>query len=324
MSSALQIPALPVCCAESILLKKSMMQKTLSTADVPRQFLQAAFLVGHVPLKTSESDPRVSYALYIPPTYYDTESTPKKLPLLVSVHGTGRELAVPQREEMVSFANSTPCAILAPLFPAGLDGPNDLDSYKMLRSKSLASDLVLLSILDEIAARWPGIRTDKVFMMGFSGGGQFVQRFLCIHPERLLAVSVGAPGRTTMLDPVQSWPVGVANMEILFGRSIQKQIIQQVPIQLAVGSADDRVHGGEDLWNWLEQFKGRMGKGRQEGELQAMRQGRLQTLQDLQKNWEKDNIQSQLHVIEGISHEADKMRPHMLAFLGPLIQAGIS
>lgn len=294
------------------------MQKQLSTADIPRQFLQAAFLVGHIPLKASAFDPRVSYALYIPSTHYDTHHAPKKLPLLVWIHGTGRNLDALHQENMVSFANSTPCAILAPLFPAGLNGPNDLDSYKILRSQSVASDLVLLSILDEIAARWPGIRTDRVFMMGFSGGGQFAQRFLYVHPEKLLAVSVGAPGRPTTLDPEQSWPVGVANVETLFARPIRKHIIQQVPIQLAVGSADDQVHGGEGFWNWLQQLKG---KGQQDTEWQAMRQGRLQTLQDLQGTWEKDGIQSNLRVIEGISHEADKMRPYMLEFLRPLIRA---
>lgn len=297
------------------------MQKSLSTADVPPQFLRAAFLVGHTPLKAVESDPRVSYALYIPQQHYDTDPVPKKLPLLVWVHGTVRKLAALHGEDFVSFANSTPCAILAPLFPSGLDGPMDLDSYKMLRSKSLASDLALLSILDEVAARWPGIRTDKVFMMGFSGGGQFVQRFLYIYPERLLAVSVGAPGRTTMLNPVQPWPVGVANVESMFSRPIRKETIQQVPIQLIVGSADEHVHGSEEFWDWLEQVKGKIDKGQQKSELQVMKQGRLQTLQDLHRSWENDNIASQLHVIEGISHEADKIRPHMLQFLESLVQA---
>ncbi|KAJ5760533.1 hypothetical protein N7520_007689 [Penicillium odoratum] len=295
------------------------MQNPLSAADVPSQFLQAAFLVGQIPLKASKADPRVSYALYIPPTHYDTDPQ-KKLPLLVCIHGTGRNSGALHREEMISFANSTPCAILAPLFPAGLDGPNDLDSYKMLRSKSLASDLVLLSILDEVAVRWPGIQADKVFMMGFSGGGQFAQRFLYIYPERLLALSVGAPGRVTMLDHVHPWPVGVANVEALFSRPIRKHNIQQIPIQLAVGSADNQLHGGEDFWKWLQQFKG-MEKGRQGSELQAMGKGRSETLQNLHKAWEKEYIPSQLDIVEGASHEGGKIWPHMMKFLRPLIQA---
>lgn len=297
------------------------MYKSLSTADIPPQFLQAAFLIGHTPLKALESDPRVSYALYIPPKHYDTTSDPKQLPLVVWVHGTRRKLTALHAEDIVSFANSTPCAVLAPLFPSGLDGPSDLDSYKVLRSKSLSSDLAILSILEEVAARWPGIRTDKVFMMGFSGGGQFTQRFLYLYPEKLLAVSVGAPGRTTMLDPETPWPEGVANVERLFGRPIRKDLIQQVPIQLAVGSADDQVHGSEEFWDWLEQFKSKNGRDGQNGGLQEMRQGRLQTLRDLKDGWESDGISCQLTIVDGVSHEGDKMRPHMLQFLRPLIQA---
>ncbi|KAJ9196219.1 hypothetical protein DTO021D3_6678 [Paecilomyces variotii] len=139
------------------------MEKPLSTADIPKHFLKTAFLVGHVPVKALASDPRVSYGMYIPPRHYDTDSS--RLPLLVSVHGTGRNLSGLYGQELVSFADSTPCAILAPLFPAGLDGPNDIDSYKKLRSSTLRSDLALLSMLDEVAHRWPGIRTDKVFLM---------------------------------------------------------------------------------------------------------------------------------------------------------------
>lgn len=291
------------------------MQKLLSTADVPSQFLQAAFLVGHTPLKALESDPRVSYALYIPPRHYDTASI-KKLPLLVWIHGTLRKMSTLFSNDIVSFASSTPCAILAPLFPSGLDGPNDLDSYKTLRSKSLSSDLALLSILEEVATRWPGIETEKVFMMGFSGGGQFTQRFLYLYPEKLLAVSIGAPGRTTMLDADKTWPEGIANVEELFGRPVSTKAIQQVPIQLAVGSEDDQIHGSEEFWNWV----GKMTKGKKSGDLSAMRQGRLQTLRELQMAWEADCIPSQLTAADGVSHDADKVRPHMLQFMEPLIQ----
>lgn len=300
------------------------MHEPLSTADIPPQFLQAAFLLGHTPLRALESDPRVSYALYIPPKHYDTGSDPKQLPLVVWVHGTRRRLTALYTEDVVSFANSTPCAVLAPLFPSGLDGPNDLESYKTLRSKSLTSDLAILSILEEVAARWPGIRTDKVFMMGFSGGGQFTQRFLYLYPERLSAVSVGAPGRTTMLDPETPWPEGVADVEALFGLPIRKQLIQKVPIQLAVGSADNEIHGSEEFWDWIEQFKRRKeDKDGQNEELKRMRQGRLQNLRDLKEAWEAGGISCQLTIADCVSHEGDKMRPHMLQFLRPLIQADL-
>ncbi|KAJ9375272.1 hypothetical protein DTO282E5_256 [Paecilomyces variotii] len=290
------------------------MEKPLSTADIPKQFLKTAFLLGHVPVKALASDPRVSYAMYIPPRHYDTDSL--RLPLLVSVHGTGRNLSGLYGQELVSFADSTPCAILAPLFPAGLDGPNDIDSYKKLSSSTLRSDLALLSMLDEVAHRWPGIRTDKVFLMGFSGGGQFAHRFLYLYPERLAAVSVGAPGRMTKLDGKKKWPAGVADVDSLFDRSINKERIRQVPIQLIVGSADDQVHGGTDFWAWAQQFK----KKGDNGELEPMTQGRLQSLKELQALWKEDGIESVLELVEGVAHQSEKVRKDVLRFLGPLMQ----
>lgn len=298
------------------------MERALSTADVPRQFLKDVFLVGHVPLKSLASDPRVSYALYIPSTHYDTNPNPTQLPLLIWVHGTERRWTAIYEAELTSFADRTPCAILAPLFPAGLDGPNDLDSYKKLRSHSLRSDQALLSILDELAPRWPEIRTDKVFMMGFSGGGQFAHRFLYLYPERLAAVSVGAPGRVTLLDFSQKWPVGVADTATVFGRPVTLNHIQQVAIQLVVGSEDNQIHGGKEFWTWLQRYKNEAENQREPGALDTMNRGRTETLDYLHNTWKGYGIDSQLEIVQGISHEAGRAQKHMLRFLEPLIRAG--
>ena len=42
---------------------------------------------------------------------------------------------------------------------------------KLLRSKTLRSDLALLAMLDENGHGWLGINAEKVFIMGFSGEG---------------------------------------------------------------------------------------------------------------------------------------------------------
>ncbi|KAK9247042.1 poly hydrolase [Lipomyces tetrasporus] len=307
------------------------MNERLTTAEVPRQFLEAAFLVGHIPQKALASDPRISYALYVPPKHYNpnplsTNGEHGKLPLLVYVHGTRRNFSA-IHNELVPFAESTPCAILAPLFPAGIDGPNDLDSYKVLRSATLRSDLALLSMLDETAQCWPGIDTDKVFLMGFSGGGQFAHRFLYLYPERLAAVSVGAPGRVTVLDDQQNWPIGVADVEALFNRSIKKDLIRQVHIQLVIGDVDVNVHGGKEFWVWLPQMiqarrndEGGDAEGKEKMGLPTMEQGRRDTLQDLQTMWKQDAIGVQFDVVEGVSHVSGGVRECVLRFLQAWMQ----
>ncbi|GFN18200.1 hypothetical protein AtubIFM56815_004317 [Aspergillus tubingensis] len=311
----------------------------LTTPEVPPQFLKSAFLVEHIPQRTLAAEPRVSYTLYIPPTHYNpdpnrvSKSSPydkSKLPLLVNIHGTSRNNSI--RPEQASFAESTPCAILSPLFPANIDGPNDLDSYKVLRSATLRSDLALLAILDEVATVWPGIDTEKVFLAGFSGGGQFAHRFLYVHPERLAAVSVGAPGKVTMLDEQLAWPSGIANFQEVFGKTLDKDVMRNVHIQLVIGSEDVKVHGGKEFWDWAKKVmaqrmaaekaseknsgKEKMGKR----EVVMMDQGRSQSLQQLQSSWQADGIEAQLDLVDGVAHSSVGVQECVLSYLQPLMR----
>lgn len=311
-------------------------KKILTTRDVPAQFLEASFLVGHVPQMALQSDLRVSYSLYIPPEPYKLlaaspdEDNANQLPLLVNIHGTRRNLSAIYGD-LKTFADSIPCAILQPLFPAGIEGPTDLDSYKRLASKSLNSNLRLLSILDEVGARWPNINTEKIFLMGFSGGGQFAQRFLYIHPDRLSAVSIGAPGKVTLLDEQQTWPRGIKDVQDVFSRSIDLSLITAVNIHMVVGSKDTAAHGGNEFKQWQEEMKEKITKTRktcsdQEAALTSnidaseTGKGRLGTLQDVQKSWKDQGIEAHLDVVDGVGHSADGVRSCVLDFFRPLMQ----
>ena len=64
----------------------------LTTSDVPPEYLEDAFLVGHLPFRALQVGPRVSSCLYIPPAHYRTYAQPntRALPLIVNVRGTER------------------------------------------------------------------------------------------------------------------------------------------------------------------------------------------------------------------------------------------
>ncbi|KAI4732234.1 hypothetical protein E4T50_17177 [Aureobasidium sp. EXF-12298] len=269
-----------------------------------------------------QSDPRVSYSLYVPPEPYKSlaantgDNNTRKLPLLVNIHGTRRNLSAIYGD-LKTFADSTPCAVLQPLFPAGLQGPNDLDSYKKLRSKSVYSDLALLSVLDEVAMRWPHIDTTKIFLVGFSGGGQFAQRFLYIYPDRLSAVSIGAPGKVTVLDDQQDWPKGIKNVEQMFDH-----------IHMVVGSKDIGAHGGDDFKKWQQAMKAKVKDAGSDKEAaltnnidaSKVGRGRLGTLQDVQRSWKDQGIETRLDIVDGVGHSADGVRGCVLGFFRPLMQ----
>lgn len=319
----------------------------VSTAEVPPDYLKSAMLVGAIPFKALKSDPRVSYTLHIPREHYnpgpsrqyppdskdeDFELNPMYglplLPLLVNVHGTGRN-AEQCRDCLKDFAHSERVAILSPLFPAGIDSYTDLDNYKLLSYKTLRADLAFLEMLDEVALRWPGIATEKVIMMGFSGGGQFVQRFMYLHSQRLLLVSIGAAGRVTALDKGKRWPEGIQDVDEIFGPGtlVDKEVIARLPIQLVVGGADNEVHGGDGFWKWLQEKKDDLAdeqgilKKPGERNVAAPRTGRLDTLKVLQMAWEEEGITSWLDVIEGVKHDSRGVLGKVQEFLKPILRA---
>ena len=275
---------------------------TFSTASVPPEHLGALFLTGQTPLKASSYDPRISYALYIPPEHYNPSPTAPdrsahpslkraELPLLIAIHGTKRD-ATGLLTRLTPFADSQPCAVLTPLFPAGLDDPLDLDSYKDLRSKTLRSDLARLAIIDEVSVRWPGIRTGRYSMIGFSGGGQFVQRFLYLHPQNLNAVSIGAPGRVTSLNPELEWPKGIKDVRKLFGLIVDVERIQQVKVQLVVGADDNVVHGNIAFWEWLRRASSGEAGHTNPSNTNDIRSARLDTLKTLHAHLKTQGIEA--------------------------------
>ncbi|KAK5189696.1 hypothetical protein LTR96_009499 [Exophiala xenobiotica] len=316
-----------------------MSSSLISTALVPPKFLQSAFLTGRIPFRLSRSHPNVSYTLYIPPHAYNpdpsrsSQEPPYNLPLLplvVTIHGTSRN-AEACRDRLRDFADKHHVAVLAPFFPAGITSVLDLDSYKLLRTPTFNSDQILLSIIDdEIAQIWPGIFTSRFFLTGYSGGGQFALRMLYIHPSRLDAVSIGAPGRPTFLDENEPWPRGIGDLEAVFGGGTKIDIdaIRAVKgIQLLVGSEDNFIHGGEAFMSFIEQFKAKIRNSSVENQqaavdpsLDAMKEGRLDGLTRLRDSWKEHGVEANFDVVAGVAHEASKMSPTMMEFLLPLIE----
>lgn len=313
----------------------------ISSTDVPPQFLKATYLVGTIPFKALRTDPRISYSLYIPPQHHNPDPSRQhgkdseniappyqlsRLPLIVSIHGTRRN-AEASRDRLIALANESRAAILAPLFPAGIDDFNDLDNYKLLRYKSLRCDTALLDMLDEVKFRWHGIATEKVFLVGFSGGGQFVHRFMYLYPERLHAVSIGSPGRVTVLDNGLNWPAGIKNVVELFdGTVIDKNKIRELEIQLVVGGADTEAYGGVDFQEWLRAKKGAVLKsnglkafGSKHQEFPLVPEGRVADLERLRSNWEKYGIQVQFNVADGVEHFSEGVNHLVVEFLRPLV-----
>jgi pimeloyl-ACP methyl ester carboxylesterase len=190
----------------------------------------------------------------------------------------------------------------------------DLDSYKKLRSKTLNSDEVLLAILDEVQQIWPGIDTDKFALMGCSGGGQLVNRFVYFHPNRLSRVCIAAPGSVTKISD-EPWPRGLGDVQEIFGE-IRPDIGSMgkiADILIVVGEADTDVNAQLELKHWLDKA---MGTGFHHAETSTVpTQSRVETCRELHRNWSEHDIHSALTVVPGVGHSYVGLLPTMLAWL---------
>ncbi len=241
----------------------------------------------------SQRDQRFSYCLYVPASHRTT-TTP--LPLTVIVHGTQR-MAERYRDAYRGFAEQHQTVVLAPLFPAGIGEPGDLNGYKRLSFRGVRFDLALLDIVDEVAQRYR-VDTTKFALHGFSGGGQYAHRFAYLHAARLSAVSIGAPGRITRIDPDIPWWLGTADLRERFGRDLDLAALRQVPVQMIVGAEDT------ETWEIAEPGIDAGGD---------TRVARLTTLRD---NFTAHGIDVRFDLVPGIGHRGLQLQEVVQQFLG--------
>lgn len=258
---------------------------------------------GSTPFFASRADQRFSYALHLPDVHRTTRT---RLPLVVVVHGTMRTAEL-YRDQLVEFAERHGCVVLAPLFPAGIGDPEDLHNFKFLAYRDIRFDRVLLDIVDEVAQRYH-VDGDRFLLHGFSGGGQFTHRFLYLHPERLAAASVGAPGRVTMLDSGRPWWIGTADVAERFGQDIDLDALRRVAVQMVVGEADVETWeinnpGGT---NWMPGAD-------------AAGTTRVERLRALHANFAEHGIEARLDLVPGVGHNGRQMLPVVQEFFAGVL-----
>jgi pimeloyl-ACP methyl ester carboxylesterase len=188
---------------------------------------------GRTTVTACRSDPRFSYCLYVPERAIDGTAG---IDIVVAMHGTGRTFTA-YRDAFSAFGRWNDCIIVCPLFPVGVLGDGNRSGFKYIVEGDIRYDHVLLSIVDEVRARY-GVEETRFGLFGYSGGAHFSHRMLILHPERLWGVSAGAPGSVTRLDTGKDWWVGVRDLEARFGTALDLDAMRRVPVQIIVGAAD--------------------------------------------------------------------------------------
>jgi len=245
-------------------------------------------LAGALGAVTCRPHPRYLYFPYLPLSHYldpRDEAT-----LIVALHGSSRS-AQAQRSGFAAFAERHRCFVLAPMFPIDLDAHVPDEEYKYVAGSRERFDLVLLDMIEDFADA-AGVRFERLFLCGFSGGGQFAHRFFYVHPERIAALSIGAPGFVTLPDPNRDWWAGVRNLEAIFGRSLDLEAMRRVPVQMVCGAGDNipfEIYPAAEM-------------GLSEAEYRDYGADRLHRVHRLRAAYEALGISVRLDVLPGCAH----------------------
>jgi hypothetical protein len=148
-------------------------------------------------------------------------------------------------------------------------------------------------------------------MFGFSGGGHFAHRFAILHPAKLWAASIGAPGSVTLLDSARDWWVGIRDVKQRFGIHFDAAALTRVPVQMIVGEAD--------LETWEITHKPG-GTYWMEGANDAGRT-RPERLQALKASFESAGVDVRPDLVPGFSHDRLKVLDRVKDFLSDALRA---
>ncbi len=264
----------------------------------------AIYDLGATAIHASAADPRFHFAMYVPPAVADGD----KVELLVAIHGTSRTSFLDFRDGFAEFGRWNRVAVLCPVFPIGVLGDGARSGYKYMEEGDIRYDQVLLAMIDEVAAKY---RQDwsRFAMFGFSGGGHFTHRFAIMHPARLWAACIGAPGSVTLLDPTRDWWVGIRDLHARFGLAFDAAALARLPVQMLVGDADletwEITHApGGGYW-----MEGANDAGRT----------RPERLHALAASFRAAGVDVRIDLLEGVSHDRMKAVPVAQDFLAGVL-----
>lgn len=254
-------------------------------------------------VRACRADPRFCYFTYLPKGF--TRETASSHHLAVVVHGTYRD-AEGLKNLFADFADQTRTVILAPLFPCGIIDREDLHNYKFIKYKDIRFDDILLDMVEDVQTAF-GLTEKKFLLHGFSGGGQFSHRMFYLHPECLLGVSIGAPGRATYLDESENWYNGVKDFEQQFGKKVDYDALKKVPTLLMVGSEDLERIDYSDASSVYENIPARRGN-------------RVERIRALRDNYIAHGIETELVEVPGAAHEEGKMLERVKMFFAETLK----
>jgi pimeloyl-ACP methyl ester carboxylesterase len=182
---------------------------------------------GRILRTRTQGELALEYLAYCPARVRDDS------PLLVAVHGYTRN-APEQAERFLPLCDAAGAVLAAPHF----DAARFRDYQRLGGRRGARADLALDALVGELRQSL-GLLLGRVSLFGFSGGGQFVHRYVMAHPKRVTSAVIAAPGWFTFPGRESTYPLGTRGVRRRLGLRMRAEAFAQVPIVVAVGEHDD-------------------------------------------------------------------------------------
>jgi pimeloyl-ACP methyl ester carboxylesterase len=213
----------------SAMANGSLSPVAVATDEAPVEATASAAgytFAGKVKRLRLEHRPSQIYYLYVP------RHLVQPVRVLVSVHGISRNA----REHAKSFAGLAEergVVVIAPYFERA-----HFPGYQRLApdGDGMRPDQVLDEMVAEVRSLL-GLPDSKLYLFGYSGGGQFVHRYVMAHPQKVARAVVGAPGWFTFPNLQRRYPEGLRVRPGTLPPLAPSEFLR-VPVAVVVGSRD--------------------------------------------------------------------------------------
>ncbi len=156
---------------------------------------------------------RVDHGAYV---QYMPNSVRPDSTILVICHGvfsqgTAVEAAANCIDDWFAFAEENRVILVAPAFDNGnfaCSQPGALGGYRTLTGRVFGADAFLHEIIDVYKKMNPNY-DGRFLLFGHSAGGQFANRYIVRHPERIIAALISSPAWFAFPDANERWPYGM-------------------------------------------------------------------------------------------------------------------
>ncbi|MEQ1721033.1 MAG: hypothetical protein ABL887_08005 [Nitrosomonas sp.] len=182
---------------------------------------------GVVLQRTLQTDWLQKYHLYIP------QKGGNNAKIFITVHGISRNVTE-HAKKFAAYAEKFGVVLIAPYYPS-----DRFPDYQRLGRKGKRADKVLNEIVAEVV-QLTGANAHKLYLFGYSGGAQFVHRYMLAYPHRVAKIVLGAPGWYTLPDPTLVYPLGIQPSRNLPQVQFSPSQFLHIPACVLVGEKDNQ------------------------------------------------------------------------------------